>query len=415
MFGRKLKGFATLLLATVSTFSVAEEKIDLQTAIKWTLQQHPEIAVSSAKVDAASGAVIQSALPNKPVLTLEAEDFLGTGSAKEIDSLETTLSLSFLSNKAIRESEVGFAKANMDVSTAKLSVLRLDVAAETAGHYIEVLGYQALCEIRSDAVALADKTSQMVSLRVDAGRSPGVEFSRAKAELLMTQVMLDDCRHEVEVSRYRLFAQWQHSHAASELAGDVYTLPAVPKYQTLKRSIENNPDLALYLTRHRLVEANLKIAEQKRKAPLRYSVGARYRGSTDDFALLAGVDIPLAWRNRNQGSIQAARADVIASQAESVVLHSELDETLFSLYQGAFHSLEVATVLRDEVLPTIKDAEQQTREAYVLGRYGYQELRTVQKELLDVRYQLLEASVSAQLQNIEIERLLGGSISGSQQ
>ncbi|MFT7245012.1 MAG: cobalt-zinc-cadmium efflux system outer membrane protein [Candidatus Azotimanducaceae bacterium] len=415
MFGRKLRCFAALLLVSVSTLSAAEEKIDLQTAIKWTLQQHPEIAVSTAKIDAAAGAVIQSALPNKPVLTLEAEDFLGSGSAKEIDSLETTLSLSFLNNKSFRESEVGFAKANMDVSTAKLSVLRLDVAAETAGYYIEVLGNQALCKIRSDAVTLSEETYQMVSLRVDAGRSPRVELSRAKAELLMSRLMLDDCSHEVEVSRYRLFAQWQHSHATSEFLGDVYTLPSVPKYQTLKRSIENNPDLALYLTRHRLVESNLKIAEQKRKSPLRYSVGARYRGSTNDFALLAGVDIPLAWRNRNQGSIQAARADVNASQAESVVLRSELDETLFSLYQGAFHSLEVATVLRDEVLPTIKDAEKETRDAYVLGRYGYQELRTVQKELLDVRYQLLEASVGIHLQNIEIERLLGGSISGSQQ
>jgi len=413
MFGRELKCFAVLWLLTVSTCSAAEERISLQIAIEWSLQNHPELAVSLAKIDAASGAIIQSALADPPVLSIEADDFFGSGSAQELDSLETTLSLSFLNNKSLRESEVGFAKANMDVSKAFLSVLRLDVAAETARHYLGLLGNQALCKIRGDAVSLAEETHEIVSRRVDAGRSPPAELSLAKAEQLMARVMLDDCRHEVDVSRYRLLAQWQHSREIGELVGDIYGLPKLPGYKVLKNSIENNPDLALYINRQRLVESKLVIAEQKRKAPMRYSVGARYRGSTDDFALVAGVDIPLAWRNQNQGSIQAASAEVSASQAESVVLRSELNESLFSLYQGAFHSVEVATILRDEVLVTMREAEKQTRDAYVLGRYGYQELRAVQKELLDVRYQLLDASLSAQLQHIEIERLLGGSISGS--
>jgi len=60
-----------------------------------------------------------------------------------------------------------------------------------------------------------------------------------------------------------------------------------------------------------------------------------------------------------------------------------------------------------DVIPLLEQALSETRRGYSLGRYGYFELRSVQTELLDAQEMLIEASVVAHQQIINIEQLTG--------
>ena len=70
-------------------------------------------------------------------------------------------------------------------------------------------------------------------------------------------------------------------------------------------------------------------------------------------------------------------------------------------------------MLREAVIPQLEKALQQTREAYRLGRYGFQELQSVQRELLSMRQRLISTNMEAQLRSIEIERLTGTAVQRS--
>ena len=83
------------------------------------------------------------------------------------------------------------------------------------------------------------------------------------------------------------------------------------------------------------------------------------------------------------------------------------ETSLFVIYQELQHSLHRAKTFRDDVIPHLEQALTDTRNAYELGRYSYFEWRTVQKDLLEARSALVEASVDAHQNTIEIERLTG--------
>ena len=129
--------------------------------------------------------------------------------------------------------------------------------------------------------------------------------------------------------------------------------------------------------------------------------------STDDYAMVAGITIPLALRNRNQGRISEARAVISQTRAETAAAKIRIETTLFVLYESLQHSLHRATTLQNEIIPRVESALAETRTAYERGRYSYLEWRTVQAELLDARRKLIEASIDAHRQVIEIERLTG--------
>jgi cobalt-zinc-cadmium efflux system outer membrane protein len=60
----------------------------------------------------------------------------------------------------------------------------------------------------------------------------------------------------------------------------------------------------------------------------------------------------------------------------------------------------------------METAVEQSRYAYERGRYSYIEWVAAQRELLDLRRELLEASANVHRYRIELERLTGAALRG---
>ena len=112
-------------------------------------------------------------------------------------------------------------------------------------------------------------------------------------------------------------------------------------------------------------------------------------------------------RNRNQGQISEARANLARTGAETTAARVRVETSLYVLYQEFLHSVHIAERLSNDVVPRLERALTDTQRAYELGRYSYLEWRVVQAELLEANNDLLETSVDAHRIIIEIERLTG--------
>ena len=66
--------------------------------------------------------------------------------------------------------------------------------------------------------------------------------------------------------------------------------------------------------------------------------------------------------------------------------------------------------MREEVIPNINQAVDDSKRAYERGIYSFLEWQIVQKELLAANAELVDAMTSAHLHVIEIERLTGEKI-----
>ncbi|XOV85443.1 MAG: TolC family protein [bacterium] len=403
------------LLLLVSYFALpqmvsADESatLNLEKAVQRTLERNPSLIAFGYQIAAQKGRVTQSQLRPNIELGLEVENVAGSGAFEGIDSVETTLSLGWVLERGKRERRVAAARAGVSLFESVAEIQRMDVVAETARLLLESLANQERLVRTQEAVTLAEQTVAAVRERVQAGRTPEADLARAEASLARMELAREDVEHELVTSNHWLAAQWGDTQPDfAGVSGNILALPTPGDFQSLLARIEQNPDLSRYLTEQRLREAELRLAQANAKPNWRISAGIRRLERSDDQAFVAGITIPLAMRNRNQGRVAGARARLSQTDADRRATRVQIETQLFALYQGLQHSLHRTTALRDAVLPRVEQALADTQRAFASGRYGYFELQQVQAEVLDARTALVEASIDAHEHVIEIERLTG--------
>jgi cobalt-zinc-cadmium efflux system outer membrane protein len=384
------------------------QMIGLNEAVARTLARNPELVAFGHQLQAQDGRILQAGLAPNPELSLTVENALGTGEFTGIDGAETTLSIAWVLERSVRKRRLETARAGVSLVEVEADIMRLDAAAETARLLFSCLSNQAQMVNAGEAVHLAQETVKAVKKRVQAGKAPQAELARAQAELARLKLNQEDFEHELLSASRRLAAQWGETEPSfKRVNGDILSLPSTESFATLKTRIDRNPDIARFLSKQRVDEAELRLAEAQRKQDWRVSVGVRRLEITDDEALVANFTVPLALRSRNQGGIAEARANLAQTDADAVAARIRVETSLVVIYQELQHSLHRAKAFRDDVIPQLEQALADTRNAYELGRYSYFEWHTVQKDLLEARHELVEASVEAHKNTIEIERLTG--------
>jgi cobalt-zinc-cadmium efflux system outer membrane protein len=384
------------------------QMIGLNEAVARTLVRNPELVAFGYQLQAQDGRVLDAGLAPNPELSLTIENALGTGEFTGMDGAETTLSIAWVLERGVRQRRLETARAGVSLLDVEADIKRLDAAAETARWFFTCLSNQAQMVNAGEAVQLAQETVRAVKKRVQAGKSPQAELARAQAELARMKLNQEDFEHELLSASRRLAAQWGETEPGfKRVNGEILTPPNTDSFATLKTRISENPDLARFLSRQRVDEAELRLAKAQSKPNWRVSVGVRRLEITDDEALVANITLPLALRNRNQGRIAEAQANLAQTAADAKAARIRNETLLFVIYQELQHSMHRVRTYRDDVIPRFEQALTDTRSAYELGRYSYFEWRTVQEDLLEARGALVEASVDAHQKVIEIERLTG--------
>jgi len=158
-------------------------------------------------------------VPN-PWLDVFFEDAVGSGSYQGFDQAQTTFSLGWVLEGWVRKGRVGVAEAGADLVAADARILRVEVAANTAEHFLASLANQARLERAEEAIALAERTVAAVTRRVRAGKAPTAELARAEAELATDRLARDDVAHELSAAYHRLLpsgaSRIRSSHAWRE-------------------------------------------------------------------------------------------------------------------------------------------------------------------------------------------------------
>lgn len=407
------KGFLFLLLTAAAGVPAAENPgvIDLDQALARTLTDSPVLKAQGYALTAQEARVLQSTIGPRPELFVQLENVLGTGQNTAFDSAQTTINIAWILERGVRERLVEAERANLPVIEAEIAIRRLDIAAETARRYIECLFLQARMINAEEGIRLAEQAMEAIASRVTAGSAPNAELARARAELARRELTLEDIGHELLSAYYRLAAQWGESEPRfSRVAGDILTMPQIDSFESLRNRLQDNPDLAIFASRQRLLEARLRLEQASNRKSWRVSTGLRRIEATDDYAIVADLALPLGRQDSNRGRVEEARAAIARSGLESEAEQVRLETELFVIYQELNHSVHVRTALADEILPLYEEALEETQAAYESGRYSYLEWNDAQNDFLASRAELIEASAGIYRNLIELERITGVSV-----
>lgn len=401
--------------AAAQTDSVLDgSTITMDEAVTRSLKSNPGLVASGYQIEAHKGEILQVGLKPNPELKIAVENVLGTGLYSGVGAVETTLSIGWLLERGKRESRVEVAQSGLSVLEIAAEAERLDVATETARVFLVILANQERLIKVEKAVQFSEQTVEALRTRLQAGRISTPELARAEAELFRKRLEQDDLTHDLITAHQRLAAQWGETEPDFiNASGNVLVLPAPVSFENLVSLLDRNPDIERYTFEQQLNEAELRLAEARAKPSWSVSAGIRRFELTNNQAFVAGMSIPLTTRDRNQGGIAKARANLMRTDAERDAIRLRIRTQLFTLNQEMNHSLHKAHVLQEEIIPRSELALSETKKAYMLGRYGYSELRLVQAELIDAQMALIEASVEAHRNVIDIERLVGTALTPS--
>lgn len=384
-----------------------QAELTLADALRAASNNNPALRGAPFELQALEGRREQASARPNPELELEFENFAGSGEMSGTDALESTLALSQLIELGgRRDARIALATSEYDLLRAEQDMRRLDLQAEVARRFLNVVADQERLDLARRTAELATEVHAGVQKRVDAARSPVAEASRADIARIRAGLDVTDAERSLESARNALAATWGASTPDFSVArADLKRFPTVTKFDGLVAQLAENPDQLRFLSEQRLREAELRLAQATKSPGFTVGAGVRRFEESGDNAFVLSFSIPLAIANRNAGAIAESQARIAALPYQREAALLEVRTRLFSLYQELQQARTEATALDTELVPLAREALGQTRTGFDRGRFSYLEVADAQRELLELELTRIEAATSFHLLLIEIERL----------
>ncbi len=384
-------------------------ELTLARALNLTLKMNSNLAAFAAEIHAKDAAAQQAGLLPNPNLSVEFENFAGEAELESFDSAEITIALSQLvelGGKRGKRRQV--ATLEKDLASWDYQTKNFDVFTRTANTFIQVLAAQQRKILTEDLVRLSEQTLAAVAARVEAGKVPPLEQTRAQVELVSARTEANKAYRELQSTRARLAAFWGAEQLEFQQAvGGLTTINPIPNEEAFFSLLKNNPDLARWGTEIDQGEAAIILARAQAIPDLSFSLGVRNFQESDNNALVARFELPLPLFDRNQGGVRQARATLEKARHERRAAETEARAGLAEAYHSLSASHAEATTLRDEILPAAQNAFEASEFGYCEGKFNFLQMLDAQRTLFAVKGQYLQALATYHQSRIEVERLIG--------
>jgi len=412
MFSR-LAASAALVVVLVAALPVrAGDRLTLDDAFARVAASHPDLRLPALRGEILA-AELDEAL-QRPALRagVELENAPGTGDYAGVDGAELTLSLaSVLERGGKRDARRALAQSRIDALAPERDAARLDLLAETARRYLDVVGAKHRRDLADADIAQRTRTVAAARHRFQAGASPESVLLTAQAALARAQLEQRRAAQTMDAARQHLAALWGEREPRFETSDtDPLALPAIADFDALAALLERTPELARFANERRIGEARLQLARSQAKADIDWQLGVRAFNDTDDVALVASASMPLGGTRRAQPQIRAAEAGLAMLEVERESRGISLYSTLVDAH-GRYRVAQLEVLrLRDDVLPALARAEAAAERAYRAGAISYLEWAQLQSERTALARQQLDTALDAHRALIEIQRLTGDAL-----
>lgn len=382
-----------------------QEKLTLHDAIKRALQKNPELASFAKEISALEGVTIQAGLLPNPSLQIDSEDISvkSNGPGGRFTSVRIS---QLIETGGKRSARMSAASLGQERAEQAFEVRRLDLIAQVANVFTDVLAGQDRLQLATESLALAQKVVDTVSKRVQSGKVPPIEEMRAKVAYATTKIQFEQARHDLGMARKQLALLWGDPMPHFQQAlGDLESFVTIPDFNILSEHLYANPASIGSRLNLEQRKSMLDLEKARRIPDVTFNAGVR-RYSPHDTTALIGFSIPIPIFNRNQGNLLEAHQRVDKAEDEWAATDLQLRTLLVQSYEALMAAQNQINMLREEILPGAGEAFTVARRGYELGRFGFLEMLDAQRTLFQNQILYLQALTNYQRLVNEIERLI---------
>jgi cobalt-zinc-cadmium efflux system outer membrane protein len=328
---------------------------------------------AEAEVAAAEARIRQAGYRENPELSLEVENFAGTGELKGFSTTETTLAINQrLDLGGRRSARLGSARAELEVQKLRLAIARADLSQSVREQFARAVAAREKLTQATETVERARELARVAGILVDEGRDPPLKALRARSALAQAEAEREAAEANELASRSSLAALFGVAVPVGTVTGTTLDVPS----QLL------SPETSLEV---RLADAELVAARAGVRAEIAQSrldpavgLGVRHVRETGDVGLVAGVSMPLRLFGNNRGNIDAARQEAAAFEARRA-------STLANTTARARNAIATVDAAQRQVQALERAAVPEAAEALRLTQLSYREGRSTLLELLDAQ------------------------------
>lgn len=348
-------------------------QLTLPQALEEAAARSPVVIAAERDVAAAEARLRQAGYRNNPELSVEVENFAGTGALKGLRATEITAAVNQrLDLGGRRTARVEVGRAELRVQQLRLAIARADLARSVREQFARAVSARERLEQAEDNVTWARELARVTGVLVEAGRDPPLRALRARSALAQASAAFEAARAEELSARSSLAALFGVSAPVTRVTGSMLDL--IPRRIAAERSLE----VQLADAEQLVASAGVRQQLAERRLDPAVGVGVRHVRETGDFGLVAGVSMPLRVFDRNQGGVAAARANEAAAEAR----RANSLATTAAQARNAIASVEAS---ERRVSALERSAVPEAAEALRLTQRSYEEGRASLLELLDAR------------------------------
>jgi cobalt-zinc-cadmium efflux system outer membrane protein len=398
-----------------STEAETKRSLSLQEALQ-RIQSSPALKAAGKSVEVKEGLARQAGLLPNPEIAVEVENFAGKDELKGLDGAEITVALSQQIELGGKRSARKTA-AGHDLNLAKWDYQsqKQDQQLATMKAFYAVLTAQERLGQAEQLLSLAEQGYQTVADRVEAGKVSPVQKLRASVELNMARNRFESAKRQRTRARHTLASKWGDSTPDFDTVVGVFDdLNEPPEWDALQTDFLSNSDVQRWQSELANKKAVLDLERAGTVPDVTLVFGVRKFRETNANALVAGLEFPLPFFDRNQGGRMAAQAQVSQSVYRRDAAVAELTSGLQSAYQDLLAAHYQARSIQQEIMPAAEQANEAAQIGYRAGKFDFLDALDAQRTLFEVKAEYISAFSAYHAARLDVMRMAGRIDDGQQ-
>lgn len=391
-------------------------------AVAYALMHNAELQAARKEVEAARALVMQAGLRPNPSLSLEGMRLIN-GKDNTILA-EGMLPLELGGRRAAR---VSVAERELEVRQAMVEDLERRLAVETRRTFGAALSAILKLGLTEDMLTSTRRTHRLVAGRVVEGRTAPLEENVVLVEVNRLRSLRETSKGRVEVALLELRnLMGINPEGLVRLRGNFTDLlippppPLLPLTVATTRALATRPDLLAARAAERVAESQIELARATGRLDAdlnagyqRTNMGFPLNGITEAGqlrpiqevfnSLTFGVRINVPVRNKNQGAVEAAVAQVEAAKRRREFLELTVRRevaTAYTRYEHAARAVEIYRVgVRDQTAANLEVVSK----TYELGAKTLLDYLDEQRRFIEVELAYIDTQLDSYLARVEIE------------
>jgi cobalt-zinc-cadmium efflux system outer membrane protein len=370
------------------------------------LSGNPTLAQAAAAVEASRGKALQAGLYPNPTIGYAGEQIGIAGTAGELQG-------GFVQQTIVTAGKLRLSRAKYNQEAYEAELLsqaqQYRVLNGVRMRFYELLALLRTIELHRSMLENAEEALRTTREMVNTGQAN-------RADVLLAEVRVNDAKIAQLTVQNQYPALWQHLAA---LVGSPHLPPAPLEGQleqggpaldwdcALSRLLAESPELQA--AQAHVVHDQITLQREKAEPipNIQLQGAAGYNFETRN-AVASGVQVGIKlpiW-NRNQGTIQQAKADLARSHAEVLRVELSLRQRLADVFNHYRTALETARIYREFSVPKAAEAYQVQLDMYKKRRTAWPQVVVLQRNLLDVQERYTRSLLELRKAEVAIAGLL---------